>query len=191
MALLQEVLEGACFAYGQRNLSKLLQEHGWNCVEAVSLRTWMNHLANIQHISDTIHSENLWESVAGIQDTAVNRTPINSYILGKFLDDAVELTEILEMKNHGNIVRAIRLDIGKTIEGLSRGEQEAEDQQEKKLKRIAEERRRLDEREADARKDQEKNKRECQKSAELEVNGLLEEAKKSLETTTFFAQLAR
>ncbi|PNP61233.1 hypothetical protein FNYG_14037 [Fusarium nygamai] len=131
-----------------------------------------------------VHSEDLWESVAGIQDTAVNRTPIDSNVLRKFLDDAVKLTEILEMKNHGNIVRAIQLDIGKTIEGLSRGEQEAEDQQEKKLKLIAEERRRLAEREADARKDQEKIKRECQKSAELEVNALLEEAKKSLKTTT-------
>ncbi|KAF5229170.1 hypothetical protein FANTH_14289 [Fusarium anthophilum] len=190
MAVLQEVLEGACFAYGQGKLSELLREHGWNCVEAVSLRTWMSHLASIQHISDTVHSEDLWESVAGIQDTAVNRTPIDSNVLRKFLDDAVKLTEILEMKNHGNIVRAIQLDIGKTIEGLSRGEQEAEDQQEKKIKLIAEERRRLAEREADARKDQEKNKRECQKSAELEVNALLEEAKKSLETTTFFSQLA-
>jgi F0F1-type ATP synthase membrane subunit b/b' len=109
----------------------------------------------------------------------------------KLLDDAVELTKILETKDHGDIIRKVRLDIRKTIESLSRGEQEAEDRQEKKLKMIAEERNKLDEREAEVRKNEEKNKTECRKSAESEVNGALKEAKKSLETTAFFAQLSK
>ncbi|KAH7235300.1 hypothetical protein BKA59DRAFT_458870 [Fusarium tricinctum] len=145
----------------------------------------------MQNTFDRIPCKYLLESVAGIQDTAVNRTPVGSSAMRKFLDNAVELTEILEMKDHGDIIRNIRFDIGKTIESLSRGEQEAEDQQEKKLKMIAEERKKLDEREAEVRKNKEKNKVECRKSAESEVKGVLEEAKKLYETTAFFAQLGK
>jgi hypothetical protein len=189
ITFLQEVLEGACFAYGQRKLSKLLRERGWNCVEAVPLHIWMDQLASIRHILDTIPSEHLLESVAGIQDIAVNRTPIDSSRMKKFLEDAVELTEILKMKDYGDIIRKVQLDIGKTTEGLSREEQEAKDRQEKKLKRIAEERKKLDEREVDVRKEREKNKRECQISAELEVKGFLDEARKSFGITVFFDEL--
>ncbi|KAK7570435.1 hypothetical protein V3481_019613 [Fusarium oxysporum f. sp. vasinfectum] len=191
MIHLQEVLETACFAYGQRKLPTLLRKHGWNCAEAVALRTWMDQFASIQHTFDTEPSRDLLQSVIGIQDTVVNRTPIDSSRMKKFLDDAVELTDILKMKDYGDMVKKVRLDIGKAIEDLSREEQEAEDHQEKKLKRIAEERMKLDEREAEVREYGIKNKRECQKSAELEVKKLLNEAKKSLETTTFFMQLAQ
>ncbi|KAH6953997.1 hypothetical protein BKA56DRAFT_706874 [Ilyonectria sp. MPI-CAGE-AT-0026] len=182
MILLQEVLEGACFAYGQRKLSTLLRKRGWNCVEA---------FISMRHTFDTEPSRDLLQSVASIQDTVVNRTPIDSSRMKKFLDDAVELTEILKIKDYSDIVKKVRLDIGMAIVGLSREEQEAEDQQDKKLKRIAEERMELDRREAEVREQQEKNKRECQKSTELEVKRLLDEAKKSLETTVFFIQLAQ
>jgi hypothetical protein len=191
VTFLQDVLEGACFAYGQRKLLKLLRERGWDCVEAVPLRTWMNQLAGMQYSSNTVPSKHLLESVDSIQDTAVNRTPISSSAMRKLLDDAVELTKILETKDHGDIIRKVRLDIRKTIESLSRGEQEAEDRQEKKLKMIAEERNKLDEREAEVRKNEEKNKTECRKSAESEVIEVLKGAKKSLETTTFFTQLGK
>ena len=191
MTFLQEVLEGACFAYGERKLSKLLCERGWNCVEAVPLRIWMDQFASIQHTFDPIPCKRLLESVAGIQHTAVNRTPMCSSATRKLLDDAIKLTEILGMKDHGDIITKVRLDIGKTIESLSRREQEAEDQQEKKLKMIAEERKKLDEREVEVRKNEEKNKMECRKSAESEVIEVLKEAKKSLETTTFFTQLGK
>ncbi|KAG8664184.1 uncharacterized protein FPOAC1_013143 [Fusarium poae] len=190
ITFLQEVLEGACFAYGRRELSKLLNERGWNCVEAVPLRIWMDQLANRRHILDTIPSERLLESVAGTQDIAVNRTPIDSSRMKKFLEDAAELTDILKMKDYGDIIRKVRVDINKTTEGLSREEQEAKDRQEKNLKRIAEERKILDEREADVRKERGKNKRERQISAGLEVKGLLDEAKKSFGITVFFDELA-
>lgn len=45
MVHLQEVLEGACFAYGRRNLAGILRERGWDCVESVPLTTWMNEPA--------------------------------------------------------------------------------------------------------------------------------------------------
>ncbi|KAL9563968.1 hypothetical protein ACKAV7_012003 [Fusarium commune] len=84
----------------------------------------------------------------GIQDTVVNRTPIDSTRMKRFLDDAVKLTEMLNIKDYSDMVKKVRLDIGMVIEGLSREEQDAEDQKEKKPKRIAEERMKLDEQEA-------------------------------------------
>jgi hypothetical protein len=39
MMLLQEVLEGACFAFGKKVLWTLLWDHDWDYVEAVALRT--------------------------------------------------------------------------------------------------------------------------------------------------------
>jgi vacuolar-type H+-ATPase subunit I/STV1 len=191
MVLLQEVLEGACFAFGQRELPTLLLEHGWKCAEAVALRTWVEQFAILQDVFDTAPSKDLLKSVAGIQATVVNRTPVDSSGMKKFLDDAVELTAILNIEGYSGIVKKMRLDIGAAIEDLSREEREAGDRQDKKLMRIAEERRELDKREAEVREEQERSERECQKSTELEVKRLLDEAKKSLETTTFFTQLAQ
>ncbi|GKU15612.1 hypothetical protein FLAG1_11785 [Fusarium langsethiae] len=59
--------------------------------EAVALRTWMDQFLSIQHTFDTEPSRDLLQSVIGIQDTVVNRTPIGSSSMKKFLDDAVEL----------------------------------------------------------------------------------------------------
>ncbi|KAI3571042.1 hypothetical protein IWW34DRAFT_772650 [Fusarium oxysporum f. sp. albedinis] len=188
MILLQEVLEGACFAYGKKRLAILLREREWDCVEAVALRTWMDQLASIQHIFGAVPGKDLFESVASIQDVATSRTPINSSRMKKLLNDAVRLTEILEVKDYSDIVKRVRLGIEMAIEGLSREEHEAEEQQSKKLKRIAEERLELDRREADVRDEQERAKRGCRKSTELEVRSLLGEAKKSLETVAFFSQ---
>ncbi|EXL64639.1 hypothetical protein FOPG_19105 [Fusarium oxysporum f. sp. conglutinans race 2 54008] len=106
-------------------------------------------------------------------------------------DDAVELTEILNVKEYGEIIIQIQLDIGKTMKSLSRDEEEAQSQEEKKLQWIAEERRKLDEREAEVRKGKEKSTKEFRKSAEWEVKRVLEEAEKTLETREFFLGLVR
>ncbi|KAI3571249.1 hypothetical protein IWW34DRAFT_838784 [Fusarium oxysporum f. sp. albedinis] len=186
---LQEVLEGACFAYGRRNLAGLLRERGWDCVESVPLTTWMNELMDLQQTSDRQLSRGLLQSIAEIQDIAFKRTRIGWSRMKKFLDDAVELTEILEAKEYGEIITQVRLDIGKTIEGLSREEQEAQRQGEKKLQLIAEERRKLDEREAEIRNDEEKRIKECQRSAESEVKKVLDEGNQALERAAFFLSL--
>ncbi|SCV57414.1 uncharacterized protein FFB14_15148 [Fusarium fujikuroi] len=53
MILLQDALEGACFAYGQRRLPELLRRRSWNCAEAVALRTWMDEFILRRHTFDT------------------------------------------------------------------------------------------------------------------------------------------
>ncbi|KAF4439459.1 hypothetical protein F53441_12566 [Fusarium austroafricanum] len=126
MAYLQEVLEGACFSYVQRTWPGLLHKNDWNCVEAVPLATWMNEFVRLQTSFDTQPSRDLLQSIAEIQDTAVKRTPIDWPKMKKFLDNAVELVEILSIKEYGDIIGKIRMDIGKTVEGLRLDEQKAE-----------------------------------------------------------------
>jgi hypothetical protein len=140
---------------------------------------------------DTQPSRGLLQSIAEVQAIAVERRPIDWPMMKKFFDDAVELTEILNVKEYGEIIIQIQLDIGKTMKSLSRDEEEAQSQEEKKLQWIAEERRKLDEREAEVRKGKEKSTKEFRKSAEWEVKRVLEEAEKTLETREFFLGLVR
>ncbi|KAL7755758.1 hypothetical protein ACKLNR_014285 [Fusarium oxysporum f. sp. zingiberi] len=189
MAYLQQILEEACFACGRKDWPELLRRHDWDCVEAVSLITWVKELEHLQHTFDTQPRRGLLQSIAEVQTIAVERRPINWPRMKKFFDDAVELTEILQVKKFGEIIIQIQLDIGKTMEGLSQEEEEAQSQEEKRLQWIAEERRKLDEREAEVRRDKEKSTKEFRKSAESEVKRVLEEAKKTLETTAFFSSL--
>ncbi|RYC78907.1 hypothetical protein BFJ63_vAg18217 [Fusarium oxysporum f. sp. narcissi] len=189
MAYLQQILEEACFACGRKTWPELLRKHNWDCVEAVSLTMWVKELEHLQHTSDMQPSRGLLQSIAEVQTIAIERRPINWPRMKKFFDDAVELTEMLNVKEYGEIITDIRLNIGKTVEGLSRNEEEAQSQAEKNMQCIIEERRKLDEREAEVQKGKEKSTKEFRRSAEREVKRVLEEAKKTLETTAFFSSL--
>ncbi|KAL3584721.1 hypothetical protein FPOAC2_14502 [Fusarium poae] len=186
---LQEVLETACFAYGQKTLPTQLRKRGWDCVEAVALRTWMNEFPTMTKAFDTIDRRELLQSVVDIQDIAANRSRIDWSRMKEFLDNALELTEVLNIKEYSDIVQKVRMDIGKAVEGLKCKEQEAEDQQEEKLQRIAEERRKLDKCEVEVRKYKKNRMKDRQKWVELEVERKLEETRETLKRARFFVKL--
>lgn len=186
---LQEVLETACFAYGQKQLATQLRRRGWDCVEAVALRTWMNEFPAMTEAFDTMHRRELLQSVVDIQDIAVKRTHIDWSRMKKLLDDALELTEVLNVKEYSDIVQKVRMDIGKAVEGFKCKEQEAEDQQEEKLQRIAEERRKLDKCEVEVRKYKKNRMKDHQKWVELEVEKKLEETRETLKIAKYFVKL--
>ncbi|KAF6528292.1 hypothetical protein HZS61_008594 [Fusarium oxysporum f. sp. conglutinans] len=103
---------------------------------------------------ETLKEDKSWpeeENAAAEAEPIEDAKPVD-----EVFDDAVELTEILNVKEYGEIIIQIQLDIGKTMKSLSRDEEEAQSQEEKKLQWIAEERRKLDEREAEVRKGKEK-----------------------------------
>jgi predicted GTPase len=87
----------------------------------------MDQLAGRQHIFDASVGRDLFESVASIQDIAVDRTPIDSSRIKKLLDDAVRLTEMLKIRDYSDIVKRVQLGIEKAIEVLSHEEQEAKE----------------------------------------------------------------
>ncbi|KAJ0132054.1 Uncharacterized protein HZ326_24857 [Fusarium oxysporum f. sp. albedinis] len=186
---LQEVLETACFAYGQKKLPTQLRKRGWDCIEAAALHTWINELPAMTETFDTIHEREILQSVVDIQDIPAKRTRIGWSRMKKLLGDAFELTEVLDVKEYSDIVQKVRIDIGKAVEGLSCKEQEAEDQQEEKLQRIAEERRKLDKCEVEVRKYKKNRTKDYRKSAESEVEWILEETRRTLKTAIFFIKL--
>ncbi|KAG7413160.1 hypothetical protein Forpi1262_v017158 [Fusarium oxysporum f. sp. raphani] len=189
MVQLQGVLERACFTYAQRHLPTLLRVHGWNCVEAVPLDTWMDQFASVRHKRVVGASEELLQSVARIQDTTVKRTPMDSSRIRKTLDDAARLIEVLRIEECGDIVEKIRLEVGKTIDDLGRQEEEARSDELLKLLQIDEKRRMLDEQERMVCAEKERKMKECQKSARLKVKRVLGEASITFETSTCSMQL--
>ncbi|KAL3584404.1 hypothetical protein FPOAC2_14184 [Fusarium poae] len=138
---------------------------------------------------DTIDRRELLQSVVDIQDIAANRSRIDWSRMKEFLDNALELTEVLNIKEYSDIVQKVRMDIGKAVEGLKCKEQEAEDQQEEKLQRIAEERRKLDKCEVEVRKYKKNRMKDRQKWVELEVERKLEETRETLKRARFFVKL--
>ncbi|EWZ79040.1 hypothetical protein FOWG_16813 [Fusarium oxysporum f. sp. lycopersici MN25] len=152
----------------------------------------MDQFACIQHSFYTKPSRELLQSVAEVQDTTVKRTPIDTSKIQKFLDDAVELTEILQLEEYGIIVRKIRLDIRKVIEQLGRQEKKVQDWQEIKLLQVFFKQYTLDSEERMVRdrmvRDEGKGKmRECQKSAGLKVEKVLDEIRDTFETAMMWS----
>ena len=138
---------------------------------------------------DTMHRRELLQSGIDIQDMAVKRKRIDWSRMKKLLDDALELTEVLNVKEYSDMVQKVRIDIGKVVEGLSCKEQEAEDQQEEKLQRIAEERRKLDKWEVEVRTYKKNTVKDNEKWAESKVEGVLEETRKTLKTARYSLKL--
>ena len=186
---LQKVLETACFTYGQKQMPNQLRKRGWDCVEAVALDTWMNEFPAMTQALDTMHRRELLQSGIDIQDMAVKRKRIDWSRMKKLLDDALELTEILNVKEYSDMVQKVRIDIGEVVEGLSCKEQEAEDQQEEKLQRIAEERRKLAKWEVEVRTYKKNTVKDNEKWAESKVEGVLEETRKTLKTARYSLKL--
>lgn len=180
----------ACFSYGQRRWRGLLDERGWTCVEAVPLDVWMKQFLELRHSFDVQPSEELLEAVAGIQETAVKRTPICWSRMEKFLDNAVELVEILNSKEYVDIVRKVQQGIKKVAEDLRMEEQKTKNDEERKLELIAAERRRLEERETEVRREMEKSRREHRRSAECQVRKVLEDGKETSDIAMYFLELA-
>jgi hypothetical protein len=124
MVQLQGILERACFAYAQRRLSTLLRRHEWTCAEAVPLHTWMDQFSIIRYTFDKEPSKELLQSIAEIEDTAVKRTPIDWSRTKEFLDNAIELTDVLQTEEYGDAIKKIRVDVTKAIQNLRHQEQE-------------------------------------------------------------------
>lgn len=136
-------------------------------------------------IQDTFHTEpsrDLLQSVAEIEDTAVRRTPIDWSRMKKLLDSAVELTEVLQTEEYGDLIKKIRVDVAQAIQDFVHQEEELRNREMGELFCICLEREELDEREKVAWAEKERKTRECQQSAGLRVIKAIDEAKVIFET---------
>jgi hypothetical protein len=144
----------------------------------------MDQFSVIWYTFDTEPSRELLESVAEIEDAAVKRTPIDWSRTKKFLDNGVELTEVLQTEEYGDVIKRIRIDVTKAIQDLHHQEQKVRKEEIMELLQIYIKQDELNDREWWVKAEKEKKMRECQQSAGLKVIRTLDGAKVLFETST-------
>lgn len=144
----------------------------------------MDEFSIVRDTFDPEPNRELLQSVAEIEDTAVKRTPIGWSMTKKFLDSAVELTEVLRTEEYGDFVKKIRVDVAQAIQDLRNQEEELQKREMNELFCICLEREELDDREKLAWAEKESKTKECQQSAGLRVIKAIDEAKVIFEMPT-------
>ncbi|KAI1047958.1 hypothetical protein LB505_013622 [Fusarium chuoi] len=152
MEKLQKVLEAACYEYGVRELSSIMQERHWDCPEAVELSQWAELLGNKGNLKRE-GSENslkkLLPSIAQIRHTAVHRVRTSSAGLQQFLADAEDLTRALGDNTYIQAITKLNLETQSTLTELAQKKQSIQLRLEEAQEEIAKQRAELDQKEQD------------------------------------------
>ncbi|KLP04784.1 uncharacterized protein Y057_6537 [Fusarium fujikuroi] len=152
MEKLQKVLEAACYEYGVRELSSILQERHWDCPEAVELSQWAELLGNKGNLKlqDSDRSlKELLHSIAQIRHTAVHRLRTSSVGLQRFLADAEDLTRALGDNLYIQAIAKLNLETQSTLTELAQNKQSIQLRLEEAQEEIAKQRAELDQKEQD------------------------------------------
>ncbi|QGI79899.1 hypothetical protein CEK25_006628 [Fusarium fujikuroi] len=152
MEKLQKVLEAACYEYGVRELSSILQERHWDCPEAVELSQWAELLGNKGNLKRQDSDRSLKEllhSIAQIRHTAVHRLRTSSSGLQRFLADAEDLTRALGDNLYIQTIAKLNLETQSTLTELAQNKQFIQLRLEEAQEEIAKQRAELDQKEQD------------------------------------------
>lgn len=150
MEKLQKVLETACYEYGVRELSSIVQHRDWDCPESVKLNQWaelLGHEGNLKRQGTGKALKELLRSIAQIRHTAVHRLRTNSRGLEQFLADAEDLARILGDNIYTQVISQMRIDAQSTLTELAQNKQFIQLQLEKAQEEIAKQRAELDQKE--------------------------------------------
>ncbi|KAF5566728.1 hypothetical protein FPHYL_3670 [Fusarium phyllophilum] len=126
MEKLQKVLEAACYEYGVRELSSIMQDRHWDCPEAVELSQWADLLGNqgnLKRQGNKKSHKRFLQSIAQIRHTAVHRLRTDSKGLQRFLADAEDLARALGDDLCTEAISKLRLDTQSTITELAQNKQ--------------------------------------------------------------------
>ncbi|EMT72358.1 hypothetical protein FOC4_g10001808 [Fusarium odoratissimum] len=150
MEKFQKVLETACYEYGVRELSSVMQHRDWDCPESVELNQWaelLGHEGNLKRQGTGKALKELLRSIAQIRHTAVHRLRTNSRGLEQFLADAEDLARILGDNIYTQVISQMRLDAKSTLRELAQNKQFIQLQLEEGREEIAKQRAELDQKE--------------------------------------------
>ncbi|KAF5543315.1 hypothetical protein FMEXI_7095 [Fusarium mexicanum] len=150
MEKLQKVLEAACYEYGVRELSSVMQDRHWDCPEAVELSQWAELLGNQGNLKwqgkKKLNKQSL-QSIAQIRHTAVHRLRTDSAGLQRFLAEAENLARALGDDLCTRAISKLRLDTESTIVELTQNKQSLRLQLDEAQEEIAKRRAELDQQE--------------------------------------------
>ncbi|QGI62732.1 uncharacterized protein FFB20_09951 [Fusarium fujikuroi] len=152
MEKLQKTLEAACYEYGIRELSSIMQERHWDCPEAAELSQWAELLGNKGNLKRQDSDRSLKEllhSIAQIRHTAVHRLRTSSSGLQRFLDDAEDLTRALGDNLYIQTIAKLNLETQSTLTELAQNKQFIQLRLEEAQEEIAKQRAELDQKEQD------------------------------------------
>ncbi|KAF5671937.1 hypothetical protein FDENT_10783 [Fusarium denticulatum] len=150
MEKLQKVLETACYEYGVRELSSIMQDRHWDCPEAVELSQWAELLGNegnLKRQGKKKFNRKSLQSIAQIRHTAVHRLRTDSTGLQRFLADAENLARALGDDICTRAISKLRLDTESTITELTQHKQSLRLQLDETQEEIAKRRAELDQQE--------------------------------------------
>jgi hypothetical protein len=150
MEKLQKILELACYQYGVRELTSIMQKRDWDCPESVELSKWaelLRHEGSLKRQGSGKPLKELLSSIAQIRHTAVHRLRTNSTGLERFLADAEDLAGVLGENMYTDAISQLSLDAQSTLRELARNKQFIQLQLEKAQEEIAKQRAELDQKE--------------------------------------------
>lgn len=186
MVRLQTYLEYVCYAFVQRNAPEILLRHSWDCAEAASLRTWSEEIDCLRKaksdddISDAAAAKDLNLLMAAIQDTTVNRTPIDIARVQEYLQGAEAFVRLLGIEDCLSVISQLRSSVELAINGYSQSEGFAQRILRKRLLEIADARADLDKQEKIARDKMQKAKRVVRDRVEAEIVKAIEKVQAAL-----------
>jgi hypothetical protein len=97
---LQDIIEGTCYRYGQRELVHALSNNGWECEEAAELGSWVEVLEGDAEVFKKLEGGERHGVLSGILDIQpavsdrMQRIDCKGFIT--FLSTAVELANMLQ-----------------------------------------------------------------------------------------------
>ncbi|KAI7765199.1 hypothetical protein LZL87_009728 [Fusarium oxysporum] len=150
MEKLQKVLETACYEYGVRELSSIMQDRHWDCPEAVELSQWaelLGHEGNLKRQGSGKPLKELLHSIAQIRHTAVHRLRTSSTGLQRFLADAEDLARALGDNIYTQAIAKLSLDTQSTLTELAQNKKSIQIHLEEAQEEIAKQRAELDQKE--------------------------------------------
>lgn len=150
MVPLQTFLEYVCHTFMQRHAPETLLSHGWDCPEAASLRAWSEEIYRLRgeesedNMSNVAAVKDLTQLMASVQDTTVNRTPIDVAKIQEYLQGAEAFVKLLGLEDCLGVISQLRLSVCMALDESSRNNCVAQQRLEKRLREIEVARARLD-----------------------------------------------
>lgn len=147
----QDILEHACYTFGEIKMASELQKRGWDSPECVELNIWCKLFRSKEHI---FHPEriaalgksfpDLLESVAQIRHTAVHRLRSTAGRVESFLVDAETLASLFADERCASQLSRLLRETKLVVEEVERNKDVLETQFIEKRKEIAARRAELD-----------------------------------------------
>lgn len=153
----QHTLERACYNFGQKKLSGVLQREGWDCAEAVELNRWPRIFLTYKGEFPVDELVNLGKPFPGLLDSitqlrhaAVHRIRLSANSTLQFIVDAESLAKLLHDDVSINVISRLRRETQITIEELKRNKDLLESRLAETRKQLAARRAELERQELDA-----------------------------------------